>query len=113
MRAANGTFWTVVGLLAGFGLSFGALGLLWIGVAWATQFLMLVPIGLAAFVVCRFGGAAFSVPLGLLPLGSLLVQFRDAAGSHAMPIALVLGWGLAVALGTLLARRAGAPAPRP
>lgn len=93
------------GLATGFGLSFVALGLLWVGVPWGWQALMVVPCLGAAFVLCRCGGAVSSLLAGMLPIGALFVQFRDTSGSHASSVALVAAWGLAAWAGSRLARR--------
>ncbi|GAA4430519.1 hypothetical protein [Acidovorax lacteus] len=93
---------------AGFGLSFIGLGLLWAGVPWSGQFLMALPMAGAGYLCQRWGGSAAAVVVGVLPLSLLLVQFRDASGSHAMPIALVLSWAAAIALGGWRAWRSAA-----
>jgi len=111
MNPASRGFWTVAGVTVGLGLAFLALGLLWVGVPWHLQFLVALPFVLAGFVFKRCGGATYPVLAGALPIGALVVQFRDKTGSHAMPVALVSAWALASLLGSLLARRAGA-APR-
>ncbi len=98
------------GLAAGFGLSFLAFGLMWVGVPLAYQFGMAVPFAGVAFAVSRLGAPAYPVLLGMLPLGAIIVQFRDPSGSHASSIALVLAWVLAVWLGQRLGRRARAKA---
>ncbi len=92
-------------LAAGFGLSFLALGLLWIGVPTPWQFLMFLPFLIAAFVTRRLRAPWYGMFLGMLPIGALLVQFRDNEGSHASSIALVLSWVVAVAIGNYLAMR--------
>lgn len=92
--------------MAGFGLSFLAFGLLWIGVPWHVQFLMALPFLIAGYFVRRFGGVTHPVLVGLLPLGALIVQFRDKNDSHAMPLAMVSAWVLATLLGSFLARPA-------
>jgi threonine/homoserine efflux transporter RhtA len=98
LRAALGG----AGLAAGFGLSFLAFGLMWIGVPLAYQFAMVLPFCLVAFVISRLGAPTFPVLLGMLPLGALITQFRDPSGSQASSIALVLAWVLAVLLGQRL-----------
>jgi hypothetical protein len=36
--------------------------------------------------------AALPILVGAAPLGALLVRFRDAEGSHLMPVLLVTVW---------------------
>ncbi len=93
------------GLTAGFGLSFLAFGLLWIGMPTRYQFAMFLPFLLAAFVVRRLRAPWYSMLLGMLPIGAVFVQFRDNDNSHASSIALVCTWVLAVAIGNYLGAR--------
>lgn len=108
MGAIAQTGWNVGGLVAGFGLSFLAFGLLWIGVPWKYQLLMFFPFLVLAFVIRRFGTSSYTMLLGMLPIAAILVQFRDKDDSHVMPIALVCAWAVAILLGNYLAVRAKA-----
>jgi hypothetical protein len=101
--------WTAAGLSAGFGLSFLAFGLLWSGAPWTYQFLIAVPFTLAGYLIRRSGHTAYPVLAGMLPVGALIVQVRDKNDSHAMPIALVCAWILAVLGGIYLAQRRKPP----
>lgn len=105
MTAAVRTAWTAAGLASGFGLSLLAFGLLWIGAPWAVQFLMAFPFMLAGYLIRRLGHTGYPVLFGMIPIGALMVQFRDKNDSHAMPIALVCIWLLAALVGIYLARR--------
>lgn len=108
MTAPRRSAWTLGGLLLGLLLSFVALGLLWAGLPWTAQAGMALPFALAGFVVRRRGGAVWAVAAGALPMAALFVQFRDAAGSHALPVALALGWLVAGGVGAWAAGRRGA-----
>ena len=109
-RTAAQAAWGVAGYALGAGLSFLAFGLLWIGAPWGLQFGMALPFLLAGYLVRRLARASHPVPVGMLPLCALIVQFRDRNDAHAMSIALVATWLLAVGAGVLLARRREAQA---
>jgi hypothetical protein len=91
----------------GFGLSFLAFGLLWIGTPWHFQALMSVPFLLLAFAVSYTGEddrMFLLCALGALPLGSVLMLFRDKNDSHLMPILMVLAWLAGIVAGHFAAR---------
>lgn len=95
----------IVGIIMGGMLSFLALGMLWIGNLSATIF-VLPFFALASFALCSVRGvqlAVLSLGAGAIPLGMLLVMFRDASGSHMLPIATVLSWYVAIAIGIITA----------
>ncbi|RYY69117.1 MAG: hypothetical protein EOO24_51260 [Comamonadaceae bacterium] len=93
----------------GFGLSFLAMGLLWIAMAWAVQAAMALVFGAAAWWRCRRaarpGRSTTHVLLGAAPLGLLFVQFRDPAGSHLLPLLMVALWVVGAVAGMALATR--------
>ncbi|MGE5640739.1 MAG: lysophosphatidic acid receptor, partial [Clostridia bacterium] len=98
---------SIVAVAGGFGLSFVAFGLLWIGTPWHFQALMFVPFLLLAFAVTRTGPGdkVFALCIaGALPLGLLLTLFRDKEGSHLMPILVVLAWLAGILAGHFAAR---------
>lgn len=83
-------------LIGGFLLSFLGYGLLWSGIAWHFQLIMLLPFLLLSYAVFRWskgstGSCAF-ILIGAAPLGILISQFRDTNGSHLMPILVVFSW---------------------
>ncbi|MBI1397994.1 MAG: lysophosphatidic acid receptor [Betaproteobacteria bacterium] len=92
------TLW-VVAMIGGFALSFVGLGVLWAGAPWHYQILMFFPFLLLAFSVTRFGTNALPVLLGALPIGALLLQFRDKNNSHLMPFVIVGAWVVGILLG--------------
>ncbi len=106
MKSASEARWAGAGVCAGLGLSFLALGLLWIGTPWHVQFLMTAPFVLAGYVTKHFGGSTIPVLAGLFPLGAVVVQFREKNESHAISIALVSAWVVATVGGAFLAQRA-------
>lgn len=110
MNGGKRGIWLVAALLGGFVLSFAGMGALWVGAAWPYQALMSVPFMLLALASRRLAGSAIPVLVGALPVAVMLVQFRDANNSHAMPVLVVAGWALGIllghALGARLSRRA-------
>ncbi|MBX3616288.1 lysophosphatidic acid receptor [Nitrosomonas sp.] len=81
----------------GFLLSFLGFGLLWSGISWAVQMVL----ALLFFTALSYGlsywssGAvlpAMLLVIGAMPLGLLMMQFRDTSGSHLLPILVVLSW---------------------
>lgn len=105
MSIVRREFWTIAGVVAGFLLSFAALGMLWVGTPWAYQFLMFVPFFLIAAVLRRFGGTAYPVLVGIVPISTLFVQFRDASNSHLYPVLIVGTWCIAILLGQHVSAR--------
>jgi hypothetical protein len=108
MRAA----WTALAAIAaGFVLSFGAMGLFWVAMAWPVQALVVLPFGAVAWVLARWSGnprrAALLVLLGAAPLGLLFTLFRDREGSHLMPVLMVVLWVLGVVAGASIAASQG------
>lgn len=95
-------------LIGGFLLSFLGFGLLWSGMLWHVQLIMVLPFALLSYVVTRWSkgkiGLCIFIFVGAAPLGILITQFRDNNDSHLMPILIVMGWLLGVILGYFLAK---------
>ena len=93
----------LVALIGGFLLSFLGYVLLWSGIAWHFQLIMLLPFLLLSYAVFRWskgstGSCAF-ILIGAAPLGLLISQFRDTNGSHLMPILVVFSWIIGILAG--------------
>ncbi len=110
--AAQGKNWKtlaswVVAAGGGFILSFIGLGVLWIGTPWHYQALMFFPFLLLSFSVTRIRNARDNMFLpvlyGAMPIGALLLLFRDKNNSHLMPILMVCTWVAGTLLGHYLA----------
>jgi hypothetical protein len=110
--AAQGKSWKtlaswVFAVGGGFILSFIGLGVLWIGTPWHYQALMFFPFLLLSFSVTRIRNARDNVFLlvlyGAMPIGALMVMFRDKNNSHLMPILMVCTWVAGILLGHYLA----------
>lgn len=86
----------LLAVAGGFALSFGGLGVLWIGTAWPYQALMFMPFFVFAFGLSRTGGvgenAFLMIAAGAAPIGALFTMFRDKNDSHLMPILMVCAW---------------------
>lgn len=95
--------WSAVALVGGFALSFVGFGVLWAGAPWHYQLLMFFPFLLLAFAITRFGGNTLLVLLGAMPVGALLLQFRDKDNSHVMSFVVVGAW----VAGTLIGHYVG------
>ena len=102
-RWKNLLIW-ISALGGGFLLSFLGFGLLWSGISWAVQMVL----ALLFFTALSYGlsrwrqGAIVPEILlvtGALPLGLLMMQFRDTSGSHLLPVLVVLSWLLGIAAG--------------
>ncbi len=108
MSALKNTLRGGVAVGGGFGLSFLAFGLLWIGTPWHFQALMFIPFFLLAFAVARTGARddrlALLVAGGAAPLGLIFTLFRDRNDSHLMPILTVLAWLAGILAGHFAAR---------
>ncbi len=93
----------LVALIGGFLLSFLGFGLLWSGIPWHVQLIMILPFLLLSHAVFRWskgsiGSCAF-ILIGTAPLGILISQFRDTNGSHLMPILVVFSWIIGIFAG--------------
>lgn len=93
----------LVALIGGFLLSFLGYGLLWSGITWHFQLIMLLPFLLLSYAVFLWskgstGPFAF-ILIGAAPLGILISQFRDTNGSHLMPILVVFSWIIGILAG--------------
>lgn len=81
-------------LAASFLLTFAGFGFFWVGLPGACLLLA------GAYAMTAFGAARVtSLPaalvatgLGLVPLAGILVRFRDASGSHLLPLAILSVW---------------------
>lgn len=102
-RWKNLLIW-ISALGGGFLLSFLGFGLLWSGISWHVQMVL----ALLFFTALSYGLSRWSqgaiVPeillvTGALPLGLLMMQFRDTSGSHLLPVLVVLSWLLGIAAG--------------
>ncbi len=93
----------LVALIGGFLLSFLGYGLLWSGIAWHFQLIMLLPFLLLSYAVFLWSkGSTAScafILIGAAPLGILISQFRDTNGSHLMPILVVFSWVIGILSG--------------
>jgi hypothetical protein len=101
--------------IASFALSFAGLGVMWIGKPWGEIVIALLYLALA-FGVARWRGrdsALFSVGLPMLPLGLLIMQFRDNSDSHLLGIAITAGWALGILIGACWGARFASPARMP
>lgn len=100
----------VLALGGGFALSFAAFGVLWIGTPWPRQALMSLPFLVLSYFVSKGedpGDGNFLLVLcGALPLGSIIVRFRDKNDSHLMPIMIAASWLAGILIGRLLVRKA-------
>lgn len=90
-------------LFGGFLLSFLGFGLLWSGIPWHTQLIMILPFSLLSYGILRWSNGAIGlcafIGMGAAPFGLLIMQFRDTNGSHLMPILVVTGWLIGICAG--------------
>ena len=105
MRKLSQDIPSTAGPIAGFALSFIALGVLWIGTPWWAQFLMCIPFSIATYAITRRKADGRLVLVGAAPIALLVIQFRDKEGSHAAPVLLVCAWTASILLGWYLAHR--------
>ena len=100
----KGLLIALAALGGGFLLSFLGFGLLWSGISWAVQMVL----ALLFFTAVSYGLSRWShgailpellLVIGALPLGLLMMQFRDTSGSHLLPVLVVLSWLLGIAAG--------------
>lgn len=101
---------SMLALAGGFGLSFLALGLLWIGTPWPFQALMGVPFFVLTWLLARGAPGSANqlltfVLTGAAPLGLLITQFRDKNDSHLNSVLIVVCWFAGAALGRYLVRK--------
>lgn len=93
-------------LVSGFLLSFLGFGLLWSGISWYTQLVMILPFLLLSYAVYRWSkgtlGICAFILLGAAPLGILITRFCDTNDSHLMPMLVVLSWILGISAGCYL-----------
>ncbi len=93
----------LLALAGGFLLSFLGFGLLWSGISWSMQLIMIVPFFLLSYGLYRWSSNAtlscFFIFIGTAPLGLLITRFRDTNDSHLMPILIVSGWMIGILAG--------------
>lgn len=93
-------------LVSGFLLSFLGFGLLWSGISWYIQLVMVLPFLLLSYAVYRWSKGALGIcafiALGAAPLGVLITRFSDTNDSHLMPVLVVLSWILGMLAGCYL-----------
>jgi hypothetical protein len=98
----------LLALAGGFLLSFLGFGLLWSGISWPMQLIMIVPFFLLSYGLCRWSSNAnlscIFIFIGAAPLGLLITRFRDTNDSHLMPILIVSGWMIGILAGFYIAR---------
>lgn len=107
-ESSNRSSWKVMfiilaALIGGFLLSFFGYGLLWSGIPWHLQLIMILPFLILSYGMFRWskgsiGSCAF-IFIGAAPLGILISQFRDTNGSHLMPILVVSSWVIGILAG--------------
>jgi hypothetical protein len=90
----------LIALAGGFLLSFLGFGLLWSGISWPIQLIMILPFFLLSYGLFRWSNNATLscafVFIGAAPLGLLITRFRDTNDSHLLPILIVCGWALGI-----------------
>lgn len=83
-------------LVGGFLLSFLGFGLLWSGIPWHIQLIMILPFFLLSYVLYRWSNnvtmSCIFIFIGAAPLGLLITRFRDTNDSHLLPVLVVSGW---------------------
>ncbi|QOJ23371.1 MAG: lysophosphatidic acid receptor [Gammaproteobacteria bacterium] len=98
----------LIALAGGFLLSFLGFGLLWSGISWPIQLIMILPFFLLSYGLFRWSNNAILscafVFIGAAPLGLLITRFRDTNDSHLLPILIVCGWALGVLVGFYFAK---------
>lgn len=98
----------LVALIGGFLLSFLGFGLLWSGIAWHVQLIMILPFSLLSYAIFRWSNGTMMscafIFIGAAPLGMLIAQFRDTNGSHLMPILVVFSWVIGILAGYYLGK---------
>ncbi|MBS0424222.1 MAG: lysophosphatidic acid receptor [Proteobacteria bacterium] len=94
----------LLALAGGFLLSFLGFGLLWSGISWSMQLIMIVPFFLLSYGLYRWSSNAtlscVFIFIGAAPLGLLITRFRDTNDSHLMPILIVSGWMIGILAGS-------------
>ena len=86
----------LIGLAAGFGLSFLSLGILWTGVnQWIQTVVTIGFFGVSYFIAGKSKNAVSTLLLGAVPVGGMLLLFRDKNDSHLLSIMIVSSWFVA------------------
>jgi hypothetical protein len=103
----QGLLWALA-LMVGFALSFAGFGVLWTGTPWHYQCLMFFPFLFLSFAVTRFSSnGAWFIWVGAMPIGLLLLQFRDKNDSHLASYLVVGTWIIGTLTGRYLGCRSG------
>ena len=93
----------LLALVGGFLLSFLGFGLLWSGITWHMQLIMVLPFFLLSYGLYRWSNNAtiscIFIIIGAAPLGLLITRFRDTNDSHLLPILIVTGWLIGIFAG--------------
>lgn len=94
---------TLIALVGGFLLSFLGFGLLWSGISWHIQLIMVLPFFLLSYGLYRWSHNAIIscifILIGAAPLGLLITRFRDTNDSHLLPILIVSDWIIGILAG--------------
>ena len=99
-------------LIGGFLLSFLALVALWSGIPWIVQIAIFLPFLLFSYTVFEWTNESWIICalilVGAMPLGILMMQFRDTNGSHLLPTLMVMSWIIGISAGCYLGKLRGA-----
>ena len=102
-RGWKKAFLILLALIGGLVLSFLGFGLLWSGVAWHVQMIMVIPFLLLSYALCRWDKGAVDscilIASGATPIALLMTQFRDTQGSHLMSVLVTLSWFIGILSG--------------
>ncbi len=106
------TFMAFCALIGGFLLSFLALVALWSGIPWIVQIAIFLPFLLFSYTVFEWTNESWIICalilVGAMPLGILMMQFRDTNGSHLLPTLMVMSWIIGISAGCYLGKLRGA-----
>lgn len=90
-------------LIGGLVLSFLGFGLLWSGIAWHVQMIMVIPFLMLSYALCRWDkgtvDSCILIASGAAPIALLMTQFRDTQGSHLMSVLVTLSWFIGIISG--------------
>lgn len=83
-------------ILLGFGLSFISLGILWAGVDQWLQAVITLLFFISGYFLSRYKNAVNGILLGAVPIGGMLLLFRNKEGSHLLGMTIVISWFVAL-----------------